>query len=159
MNEPGDRLEAIDVLRVLVRTTHFIQREFEAQLSSLQLPFPISAPRLRVLSAVSDAKQIRMSELAAKLGIKARTVTDFVDALEQDGLLVRTQDPTDKRATLIELTELAEKHLSGVLAFQSGVSENMLAGLSKEQQKTLTGLLLLLAENKEASGSCADEPE
>ncbi|WP_223836608.1 MarR family transcriptional regulator [Paenibacillus oceani] len=41
-----------------------------------------------------------MNELAAELGIKARTVTDFVDALEIDNLLVRVPDPTDHRATL-----------------------------------------------------------
>lgn len=63
---------------MLVRTTHSIQREFEAQLSKLDMPYLITGPRLRVLSVVSESCNIRMSELAAKLGIKARSVTDFV---------------------------------------------------------------------------------
>lgn len=147
---------SIDIIHVLVRTTHSIQREFEAQLSTLDMPYLITGPRLRVLSVVSESGNIRMSELAAKLGIKARSVTDFVDALERDNLLVRLPDPKDRRATLLQLTERAESHLSQVLAFQAEIADKLLANLTKEQRKQFFDLLLRLAENKDISNPCEE---
>ena len=76
-----------------------------------------------------------MNELAAKLGVKARTVTDFVDALEQDKLLVRIPDPTDRRATLIQLTERAHSNMEQALAFQDKVANDILQNLTLEQRE------------------------
>lgn len=150
----SDNPAAIDILHVLIRATHYIQREFEAQLSVLNTPYLITGPRLRLLFVVSEAGKIRMNELAAKLGIKARTVTDFVDALEQDNLLVRIPDPTDRRATLIQLTELAQTNISRVLDFQADIAEKLLGNLSTEQRKQFFDLLLSLIENKDITHPC-----
>ncbi|MCQ6559391.1 MarR family winged helix-turn-helix transcriptional regulator [Paenibacillus mendelii] len=151
---PSNDPSAIDVIHVLVRTTHYIQREFTAQISSLDLPFHISGPRLRLLSIVSEAGKIRMSELAAKLGIAARTVTDFVDALEKDNLLIRIPDPTDRRATLLQLTELAQANISQALAIQAEIAEKLIENLSPEQRKQLLDLFFLLIEEKDLSDPC-----
>ncbi|MDF2660628.1 MAG: transcriptional regulator, MarR family [Paenibacillus sp.] len=145
---------SIDVIHTLVRATHYMQREFNARITAVHIPYPVSAPRLRVLSAVAEAGKIRMNELAAVLGIKARTVTDFVDALENDNLLVRVPDPTDRRATLIQLTELAQAHLEPILAVQSEVADQLLKNLSIAQRSRLYDLLQLLIQNKDADLSC-----
>ncbi|MCR8844256.1 MarR family transcriptional regulator [Paenibacillus sp. SC116] len=146
--------ESIDIIHVLIRTTYHIQREFDAQLSTLDVPFQISGPRLRLLSTVSQSGSIRMNELAAKIGVKARSVTDIVDALEKDKLLVRIPDPMDRRATLIQLTKLAETHLSQVLALQDEISDRLLGNLSLEQRKQFLDLLFQLNENKDLSQPC-----
>lgn len=98
-----------------------------------------------------------MNELAAKLGIQARTVTDFVDALEKDELLVRIPDPTDRRAILIELTELANAHLSETLKNQAVIANQLLQNLTTEQRKELLELLLLLISDKDLSNPCDDD--
>ncbi|MNJ44957.1 DNA-binding transcriptional repressor MarR [compost metagenome] len=148
---------AIDIIHLLIRTTHTIQRDFKTQISSVDLPFKISGPRLRMLSTVSEAGRIRMSELAAKLDIQARTVTDFVDALERDGLLIRIPDPTDRRATLIQLTELAEAHLKEALEQQAIIAEQLIQSLSAKQRKELLEMLLLLINDKDLSSACEDD--
>lgn len=148
---------AIDIIHILIRATHSIQRDFTAQISVLDLPFKISGPRLRILSTVSEAGRIRMNELAAKLGVQARTVTDFVDALEKDKLLVRIPDPTDRRAILIELTELAYAHLSETLKKQAVIANQLLQNLTAEQRKELLELLLLLINDKDLSNPCDDD--
>lgn len=147
----SDNPTEIDLIHVLVRSTHYIQREFQSQLSALNTPFQLSGPRLHLLSVVAEAGKIRMNELAARLGVKARTVTDFVDALEHDKLLVRTPDPADRRATLIQLTELAQSNIDQVLAFQSKIAVDLLGNLSIEQRKQFYDLLLLLIKNKDLS--------
>jgi len=144
----------IDVLHELIRTTHYMQRQFEARLTELQLPYQISGPRLRLLTVVSESGKIRMNELAIKLGIKARTVTDFVDALEQDKLLIRVPDPTDRRAILIQLTELAQTNINHVLKVQSEIASKLLGNFSKEERKQFFDLLLRLMEGKDAPCIC-----
>ena len=53
-----------------------------------------------------------MSELKKELGVTATNVTALVDSLEKDGLVVRTRHPTDRRATVIELSDKVMTELS-----------------------------------------------
>lgn len=145
---------SIDIIHVLIRATHSVQQQFNSQLSELNTPFQISGPRLRVLSIVSESGKIRMNELAAKLGVKARTVTDFVDGLEKDNLLVRIPDPTDRRATLLQLTELAQTNLDRILAEQADIAERLIGKLTPEQRKQLIDMLLLFMEEEESNILC-----
>ncbi|WP_106769773.1 MarR family winged helix-turn-helix transcriptional regulator [Paenibacillus faecalis] len=145
---------AIDVIHVLIRATHAVQREFMCQLSALNTPFHISGPRLRVLSIVQEAGKIRMNELATRLGVKARTVTDFVDGLEKENLLLRTPDPSDRRATLIQLTELAENNIAPILDIQANIAEKLVEKLSAKQRKELLDMLFMLIKDDELSTIC-----
>jgi DNA-binding MarR family transcriptional regulator len=63
-----------------------------------------SYPRLRVLSALGDGAR-RTGVLARDLGLTSHAVTKLVDALVSDGLLERRPDPTDRRASLVALTD------------------------------------------------------
>ncbi|OUS77213.1 MarR family transcriptional regulator [Paenibacillus sp. MY03] len=152
----SDQPKSIDVIHILMRSANYIQREFQSQLLAINTNYQLTGPRLRLLSVVAETGKIRMNELAVKLGIKARTVTDFVDALEQDKLLVRIPDPTDRRATLIQLTELAQSNIEKVLAVQDIIADNVLENLSSEQQKQFFDLLSQLISNKEVSETCGD---
>jgi len=150
-------LQAVDILHYLVRSAHFIRREMKTELESLNLPFTISGPRLRLLSTVANVGQIRMNELAAKLGIQARTVTDFVDGLEKENLLVRAADPTDRRAILVKLTPQAEAHLDQALEKQAEAAELLLRNLNPDQRSQLLSLLLQLISDTDISNPGVDQ--
>jgi DNA-binding MarR family transcriptional regulator len=45
-----------------------------------------------------------MCDLGDELGVTARNVTTLVDGLESEGLVRRLPHPTDRRATVVELT-------------------------------------------------------
>lgn len=153
--EPNAPL-AIDVIQVLAKAALYLQREFNTQISELGLPFQLSGPRLRVLSAVFEAGEIRMSDLAVELGIKARTVTDFIYGLEKEGLLLRKPDPQDGRATLIELTPLAKAHIERVLDLQNDIAERLMINLLPEHRQQLLKALQLIIEDKEIFTPCSD---
>jgi DNA-binding MarR family transcriptional regulator len=67
-------------------------------------------------------------------------VTNIVDRLQADGLVRRMPHPTDRRATLVEITDsgaaLREKATESVTAIDFG-----LVGLEPEQKAQLTDLL------------------
>jgi len=148
--------KAIDVIHILMSSAHYIHREFQIQLSAFNTPCSLTGPRLRLLSVVAETGKIRMNELAVQLGIKARTVTDFVDALEQDKLLIRIPDPTDRRATLVQLTELAQANIEQAVIFQDKIADNVLGNLSIEQRKHFSDLLLQLIKDKDISDTCEE---
>lgn len=52
---------------------------------------------------------LRMSDIANRLVLSPGGATKVIDRLEEMGCVVRHPDPTDRRATLLELTETGRK--------------------------------------------------
>ncbi|QGQ99625.1 MarR family transcriptional regulator [Paenibacillus psychroresistens] len=136
------------LLETLFKSTHHIHRHFEEYLSAQGIPAYLTGPRMRFLKFVADAGKIRMSDLAARVGIKARTVTQFVDALEQENVLVRIPDPDDRRATLIQITESAIPLIRKAGNAMSEAAEKLLISLPPESRSQLLKHLYQLAEVK-----------
>lgn len=145
---------AEQTMYALMAMLHRIGRVFDAFLAQEDMPIKLSGPRLRLFLTVHDAGRMRMGDLAAKLGITPRTVTTLVDALERAGLLTRQPDPTDRRATLLELTPKAREHFERVHAIQQEMSEKIMGALDADQRRQLYGLLARL--NATLGGESAD---
>lgn len=79
---------------------------------SLLVEKGLSPQRLRILSSIHERGPRIMRELKKELGVTATNVTALVDSLEKDGLVVRTRHPTDRRATVIELSDKVMTELS-----------------------------------------------
>jgi DNA-binding MarR family transcriptional regulator len=82
-----------------------------------------------------------MGDLASRLGLTARTITTLVDALEQEGLLERHNDPTDRRATLIDMTPTGYHYYDRVSAGLSELAEQIVGPLSAQERRQLFDLL------------------
>ncbi len=132
---------ASEVVMTLIATSHRLQRVFNTRLSSQARAVSLSGPRLRLLLAVEEMGRLRMGDLAEDLGVTARTVTTLVDALEREGLLARLPDPTDRRATLLELTEQARTQFEQVRSLQMELGEELVASLDTQQRRQLLDLL------------------
>lgn len=93
-----------------------------------------------------------MRALADELSLTPRNITDLVDALENEGLVRRTAHPTDRRTTLVELTndgiETSEKELTPRL---NAVSDSF-SELSETEQRRLTELLNRLVDGLRRRG-------
>ncbi|MGZ0147834.1 MarR family winged helix-turn-helix transcriptional regulator [Kribbella sp. WER1] len=103
--------------------------------------------QFRVLRTLDHADQpIRLSELAARLGIVPRSATSVVDDLESAGLLARRPDPHDRRATLVALTPAGHQILTTLRQKRRDVMVSQLARLTPTEQQALATLLHRLAE-------------
>lgn len=88
-----------------------------------------------------------MSSLGDDLGITPRYVTILIDEMEREGLVRRRRHPTDRRATLIELTEDGSRMCTEVGDGHVEAAVELLQVLSKEQQEVLLeAMRTLLAE-------------
>jgi DNA-binding MarR family transcriptional regulator len=141
-----------EVVEALLRLTNTLRRRHDARFADYEL----SGPRMRLLGAMSGRPRLRMGDLAARLGLSARTITTLVDALEREGLLIRRPDPTDRRATLVELTATGGGYLERVKAVQQELAEQFVAPLSAAERTQLYDLLRRL---QAASGPADRERE
>jgi DNA-binding MarR family transcriptional regulator len=106
----------------------------------------ISYARMRLLSALHCKGPQIMSNLSEGLGVTPRNVTALVDALEEEGLVRRQPHPTDRRATVIELTPRGAKACRGMYDEHREAASELFADLSEEEQRELIRLLGSLRE-------------
>jgi DNA-binding MarR family transcriptional regulator len=76
------------------------------------LPQGVSAARLRLLALLADQETLTMAEASKALGGSAQNLTGLVDALEAEQMVMRHPHPSDRRKTLITLTDSAGSTIS-----------------------------------------------
>lgn len=65
----------------------------------------LTLPQFRMLVALDNRGPLSLSQLAAELGVQPSTAMRMIDRLEAAGIVVRGSSPTDRRATILSLTE------------------------------------------------------
>lgn len=112
----------------------------------------VTPARVRLLAVLADGPPVTMTALSKSLHVSPRNITTLVDALETEGLVRRVSHPSDRRATIIELTErgsalcrdLWGQHLDGAGRIFSGISE--------VEQRSLLSTLSRLRDTLRAKG-------
>jgi DNA-binding MarR family transcriptional regulator len=89
---------------------------------------------------------LRSSELAHHLHIAPRSATEVVDALAAKGLVQRSPDPTDRRATLVSLTPRGRELMDEVRRARGAESEKLFERLSRTDRDHLSRILRRLLD-------------
>jgi DNA-binding MarR family transcriptional regulator len=97
-----------------------------------------------------------MSGLGDDLGITPRYVTILIDSMEQDGLVRRQPHPTDRRATLIELTDAGRQMCNKIGDGHVEAAAELLRALSPRQQDVLLEAMQTLLGELQRRGFCPD---
>lgn len=106
----------------------------------------VTYARMRLLGTLHCTGPQIMSDISDVLGVTRRNITALVDALEEEGLVRRMPHPTDRRATIIELTEKGAETTEGMYhGHRAGVA-TLFADLSEDEQQELIRLLGSLRE-------------
>ena len=93
--------------------------------------------RMRLLGVLHCRGPRIMSGLSEELGVTPRNVTALVDALEQEGLVRRRPHPTDRRATVIEMTGEGKKTCEGMHSGHAEAVAEVFEDLSEQEQEGL----------------------
>jgi DNA-binding MarR family transcriptional regulator len=97
--------------------------------------------RIRLIGALHCGGPQIMSSISEELGVTRRNVTALVDALEEEGLVRRQPHPTDRRATVIELTEEGERTAGANYDEHREAVAELFGELSEEDQRDLIRVL------------------
>jgi DNA-binding MarR family transcriptional regulator len=115
----------------------------EKAFDQLNLPINVGGNRLPILRTLYFAPEQRMSiaQLSRKTGLTISWVTSLVDALGAGGMVRRIGSPTDRRVTLVCLTEEGARAFQSILPLMGGAMAQTCRNLSQEEKQTLIDLL------------------
>jgi DNA-binding MarR family transcriptional regulator len=115
----------------------------------------LSYARMRLLGTLHCKGPQIMSDISDDLGVTRRNVTALVDALEDESLVRRVPHPTDRRATVIELTERGEETANRMYSGYREAVPELFVDLSEDERHELIRLLGSLREALRREGiSC-----
>jgi DNA-binding MarR family transcriptional regulator len=113
-------------------------------------PFGIHPGHKLILLELETAGSSTQAQLAAASGYEPPTITLSVRQLEEAGLVVRRPSSTDRRATVVELSEQGRALLPKLKAVWRRVAEQTVAGLKSTTVDQLTDVLADLASSLSA---------
>lgn len=94
-----------------------------------------------IMCRLADEGAQRLSALAAAFGLDPSTITRQVQSLEQAGLVVREVDPSDRRASLLSLSEEGSAVLSDTRQTRRQHLRQAMSHWSEEEQDQFGRLL------------------
>ncbi|MBU6468760.1 MAG: MarR family transcriptional regulator [Betaproteobacteria bacterium] len=95
----------LPTLRALVRTYQAFDNFSERHIKSLGL----TTGQFDVIATLGNTQGMTCGEIGEKTLMVKGTLTGVLDRLEAKGMIVRVENPKDKRSTLIKLTDVGEK--------------------------------------------------
>ena len=141
----GTRKHA-DLIRALDMSIHGFQREGRlgreratrraSRLTGLDWTFSA----LLILEGMRETEMVRMTELAELVGTTPPTVTKLVKELEGKGLIARTPDEQDGRASIVTLTEAGKEVADAIVAARLEALQQVMADWSDEDLRKLAVL-------------------
>lgn len=127
-----------------------VQQIIQSAVDGALKPHRLTFARFEALVLLSFARRsaLPMRVMGERLQLHPTSVTNIVDRLEADGLVKRQPHPTDRRATLVEITEPGRERLRAATQAVTDIDFG-LHGLTGKQ----TGQLIeLLTRVRRASG-------
>jgi DNA-binding MarR family transcriptional regulator len=97
-DQPIKRRAASHVLHVAFQMKSVIEDRIQAETGLLL------ADNEALLNLAHEDQPLRMSTIAERLILSKGGTTKVIDRLEARGLVARSQDPTDRRALVVEIT-------------------------------------------------------
>lgn len=127
----------------LNRTSRVVARAFDDALVAAGGSLPVWLALLN-LTIRRDANQ---RELAAAVGVTQATLTHHLGAMERDGLIVRSREPSNRRNHVIQLTAEGEAKFKTLAAVAREFDAQLRANMTAAELETLRSLLDRLSAN------------
>ena len=119
----------------LLTCTHLIETHVRKGLAAR---FKTTLPRFDLMAQLERAPEgLQMGELSRRMLVTGGNVTGIVDQLERSGLIIRAEDPADRRAYLVKLTKEGRRLFAQMAAQHESWIVKLLSGIPKREQRTL----------------------
>lgn len=119
-----------------------VQQILQAAVDDALRPHGLTFARYEALVLLSFSKRgsLPMRMMGERLQLHPTSITNIVDRLEADGLVRRLRHPSDRRTTLVEITDSGRTLLGP--STEAVMSEDFgLTGLSQADAETMSELL------------------
>lgn len=129
----------------LLGAMHAIESRLETALE----PLGLSLAKFGALSKLQAAGEpMPLRTLADRCACVRSNITQLVDRLEADHLVVRMDDPRDRRSVLAVLTDEGRARYTAGLRALEAAERDLFAPLAEDQRQALLELLLRLQNQR-----------
>jgi MarR family transcriptional regulator, organic hydroperoxide resistance regulator len=133
--------EAAEIARLL----RAVRKQVEQPQNAATRGTGLTMPQVSTLSVLFDRGPVSLKDLSRELGLSHSTVSGIGDRLELQGLARRSVDPTDRRVSLIEVTDQVDAYArKGYAESQAGRLVDALEAASPRQRTSILEALALL---------------
>ena len=138
----ADHHESLRVWLRMLACTNLIGNHVRQK---LQAQFGTTLPRFDLMAQLERAPQgLKMGELTQRLMVTGGNVTGITDMLEEEGLVSRSTDPDDQRASRVKLTKAGEQQFQRMAAAHERWVVDLFEDLAGTQKSLLAELLAAL---------------
>jgi DNA-binding MarR family transcriptional regulator len=137
------------VMETIPMVMRFIRTEMRRHRASV-----LSVPQLRALAFLDRNPGDCLFNVADHLGVTTPTASVIVDRLVRRGLLLRAEDPRERRRIALRLTAKGSRHLEQARSATRSWIADLLAPLPRPALRRIEeGITLLGSAFKEVAGS------
>jgi DNA-binding MarR family transcriptional regulator len=109
--------------------------------SRLRATFGITLPRFDLMAQLERYPDgLRMGELSKRMMVTGGNITGITDQLEQEQLVVRVPDPSDRRAYSVKLTDAGRQAFAEMAVVHEAWVAELLRDLSGDEKNQLIRL-------------------
>jgi MarR family transcriptional regulator, transcriptional regulator for hemolysin len=133
----------------LSRTARIVGRAFDDTLTDAGGSLPVWL----ILISLKSRHLANQRQLADAVGIQEATMSHHLDAMVQQGLVVRDRDPENRRVHRIRLTEDGDAAFVRMRRAAAGFDQRLRRGLSEDDIATFEAVLERLALNVDTAST------
>ncbi|MCG7506187.1 MarR family winged helix-turn-helix transcriptional regulator [Mesorhizobium retamae] len=137
----GPRLGEIGLQQFAPYLMNRIMGRYNASLREDLAKLGLTTPKMRALAVLSVIDNLAISRLAVYAITEQSTLSRALDALEADGLVRRTADPDDSRATRISITEAGRAAFETLWPTMRRTYNHMFAGIDAAEHAAFVATL------------------
>jgi DNA-binding MarR family transcriptional regulator len=105
-----------------------------------------SLPQLKTLIHLSQNVDCNISTLGDEFGVTNAAISQLMEKMVQQGLVLRTEDPQDRRHKVLVLTDEGKQIANESLVARHNWLSNLVNVLNQEEQDQVDAALRLLIE-------------
>lgn len=124
-----------------------IMGRYNAALSTEMAALGLTTPQMRSLAVLSVIDGILIRELAVYAVVQQSTLSRALETLDQNGLIRRTTDAQDSRATRVFITNAGRDAYERLWPHMSAAYEAMFKGVDDAEQRAFVGTLKTVLRN------------
>lgn len=122
-------------------------RIMRGHLAKILSVYDLSIPEWTILGQVFEQDGIRLAEISNILSVEAPLITTLSDQLEKKGLVARADDPQDRRAKLLKLTEKGRELVPKIEMDANAKIKALLTGISDADLLVYNRVLEFIVQN------------
>ena len=145
MKTPKAKRPGSAAVRAFRRSLRALEREVELSLASQTECCGVTSAQCHILLELEARGSSSIGELAEALELDPSTMSRCVDALAKTGLVLRAEDPSNRRKVLLGLTLKGKAKVDYIDRVCDEYYKTILDGADKERDKALTETVAYIA--------------